>query len=399
MNSVETLIWSAYAGAYAMMILCGVVVALHHRTPSSVQYLVYALCCFFSLIGLSGLVRVIAPNVDSEQYLAFQVAAPTTCAAIAAAGLRDWLGTRQRNRTIDRYLIGLAILNLLAGAVMTVALPVAQQLSASACVVVISVFVFASLCLWAAMLGDALATFMTLAALMLGMALIGHFGLALGLLQGTEAHAVTAVLSAVASLAISILLWQRSSKEYDAMLGDSASTQYDLTTGLYNGTAIIKIIIKAQERLQLRGATGAVLAIKVFNTASLLEQIGPAGMQQLFARVGARVRRSAGLINPVGRYFDRCFLVLIETQHSNEEYGNLMESLVSAITKPMEIKGLHGETHSVALHVGVGTASLRPQSDVSIVVDKSLRAARAAAGVDSDVPSKPAMFANSVPLR
>lgn len=372
-----------------MLILCGIVVAMRHRTGSSAQYIVYTLCCCLSLLSLNGLLRVIAPNIDDVQHQLLQITLAPTCVAMSAAGLRDWLGTRQRNRVIDRSLITVALLSVMAGIAIFVVLPTPQQLAASACVALASVFVVCGLCLWAAMLGDAVAWHMTCAIAMLGVALTGQFGLALGWLQGTPAHALTASGSIIASLAMSILLWLRSRKEYDAILNDRSSPHYDLTTGLYSGTAIIKKMIKAQERLQIRRAEGNVLAIKVFETKRLLDQIGPGGMQQLYVRLGARVRRAAGLINPVGRYFDRCYVVLVETQYSPEKHAHLMHSLNNAMRKPFEIKGLHGETHAVTLTIGIGSARLHPKSDISTVLDRAQRAAREAVGM-TDTISQPA---------
>jgi GGDEF domain-containing protein len=171
-------------------------------------------------------------------------------------------------------------------------------------------------------------------------------------------------------LTASLLLWTRSHKEYQLSRNDRVSAQHDLTTGLDSGMAIVKKILSAQKRLKLRSAEGAVLAVMVLNMEALSVQVGLPGVQELLFRAAARVRRTSGLINPVGRYFDRCFIVVMETVRTPADAEEMAAALKYTLTQPMEIQGLHGEQQSLSLEVSVGSVRLTHQLDVAAVMHR-----------------------------
>jgi hypothetical protein len=59
-----------------------------------------------------------------------------------------------------------------------------------------------------------------------------------------------------------------------------------------------------------------VLAIMVFDTERVLAQAGSSGLNEMFIHLATRIQRQVGVVNPVGRYYDRCFITLVETIHS-----------------------------------------------------------------------------------
>jgi GGDEF domain-containing protein len=183
---------------------------------------------------------------------------------------------------------------------------------------------------------------------------------------------------------ISALIWTRSHNEYESLLRNATSAEYDPTTHLYNGKTLIRKIGHAQARLKMRAEQGMLVAVVVTDLEALTGQIGSGGVHELLMRAGARVRRDAGLINPVGRYFDACFIVLIEAIIDREEVHRLVKTLRRSFDRPMDIRGLHGEPQSVTLKVGVGLAKLSHQSDISSVLQRAESAALA-----SNTPSPP----------
>ena len=382
MNSVESLIWSAHAGGFAMLILLSIGVACVHRTVSAAQQVLWLALCGLAVMSLNGLLRMVVSDMTQADHEALQIVAGPACNALSALGLRSWLGIQRRHHRIDLALMLTAGLSLLAG-LACLALPQAQQLRRSVEVSLAGLLSILLLCGWAAMLGDRFAVAMTLA---IG-GLLGVFSLqcalALGLLQGFELHAAAAFGNLCCMLAISVLLWLRSQREYETQRVQSTSTTHDMATGLYNGKTIIRKILNAQRRLKLRIGEGAVLVVMVVDPEALETQIGRHGIHEVLVRAGARVRREAGLINPVGRYFDRCFIVLLETLRSPDDVQSMTLTLTSALAQPIIVRGVHGETQSVVLNVGVGSARLTYQSDIAAVLHRAQEAAHSAASLHS----------------
>lgn len=395
MNLAENLIWTAHAGAYGMLILCCMVIAVRHRTASAAQHVIWAGSCGLGILTLNGLLMVLAPDITPADFHILRVLSGPSCVALSALSIRDWLGARQRNRVIDLSVMGITPTCILAS-VGCLWLPEPYTLLAAGVVAILGILAICGLCLWAALLGDRLAWLAALGAFVFAWVVAGHYGLALGYLYGLKAHMLVAAASAVIALFMSILVWTRSRKKSDALRNTQSSTS-DPMTGLDNGITIIKKIIAAQKRLQLRGAKGEVLAVMVFNFEALVRHIGPGGAQELLVRLGARVSREIGLINPVGRYYDRCYIVLLETAVSSEETDRQIALLTEKLSHPMDIMGIHGEDHAIVLNVGVGRASLTHQVDVANVLDRAQRSARTAAYARQPLTenSQPIPFADS----
>lgn len=397
MNSAETLIWAAHAGAYAMLILCAAVVATRHRTTSSALLMVWVGACGLGVLAVNGLLKVIAPDISPEDYQKLHVMAGPSCVALSALFMRDWLGSRQRNRVIDFSVMGITPACILMGAVC-LWMPAPYALFTAGLTAVLGIIFIVGLCIWAALQGDRLAWLAALGSSVFALVVTGHYGLALGLLQGVKANALVAVCSAAITLVLCVLLWERSRKESLTQQNNSyLSSKRDPLTGLDNGITIIKHILAAQKRLQLRNATGEILAVMVFDFESLVRQIGPGGAQELLARLGARISREIGLINPVGRFYDRCYIVLLETAVSPTHINSQVTALTKALSLPMNIMGMHGENHAIVLNVGVGRALLNPQVDVANVLDRAQRSARFAAHDRTPHPStsQPVPFQHS----
>ncbi len=390
MNFAENLIWTAHAGACGMLVLCCTVIAVMHRTASSAQHVIWAVSCGLGTLTLNGLLRVIAQDIAPEDFRVLRVMAGPSCVALSAISMRDWLGVSQRNRVINLSVMGITPACIFAS-VGCLWLPEPYPLAVAGVVAILGIVAIGWLCLWAALLGDRLAWLAGLGTFVFALIVAGQYGLVLGYLQGLEIHALVASTSAAAALAVSIPLWMRSYKESETGRNRHLSSR-DPMTGLDNGMAIIKKIIAAQKRLQLRGAQGEVLAVMVSDFESLVRHIGLAGAQELLIRLGFRVSREIGLINPVGRYYDRCYIVLLETAASPANTDRLITSLTEKLSQPMDIMGFHGEAHTIVLNVSVGRASLTHQEDVSNVLDRAQRSALEAAKArnpNSDVISRP----------
>ena len=97
------------------------------------------------------------------------------------------------------------------------------------------------------------------------------------------------------------------------------------------------------------------MAVMLFEPESLLSQIGHSGLSELYNELALRMRRHTGIINPAGRYYDRCFLVLFETMHSPRWLGTLSLGTASSLRQPVELTSLSGEW--ILVRADIGSAS------------------------------------------
>ena len=101
------------------------------------------------------------------------------------------------------------------------------------------------------------------------------------------------------------------------------------------------------------------------------------------------MQRHTGVVNPAGRYYDRCFIVLIETMHSPKWIRTLGLRVASSLRHPLEVTSLAGERMQVHANIGVGITHLsRTRKDVDQLLDEAQSLAQAARAM----PSRAAMM-------
>jgi GGDEF domain-containing protein len=379
MENTQYLIWSAQSGALAMLLAVSFAVANVHRSLASGQQVAWLAASCFMNIAVNGFLRTLVPALSDGQAHVLQVAVGPLVFGLSALWLRNWLDLRRRSLTMDRCLLGIAIAALVGG-VACFALDVEDQFAASGMVAFATCMGIAVMCLWAGMRGDRLSLFMAVSTLIVATATALEYSMANGASERLDIRALSALLIVVGTTLISVLLWLRSHKEYESLMGNMVSAQLDPATRLYNGRTLVHKISEAQNRLRMLSGDGAVVAVVVSGLSPLAQKIGTGGVHELLIRAGARVRREAGLINPVGRYFDACFVVLIETLSDPSEVDRLVHLLTKSLSRPMEIRGVHGEPQTVTLNIGVGAARLFHQSDISSVLHRAEQSARSANG-------------------
>lgn len=376
MGNTEQLIWSAQAGAYAMLLLISVAVAGFHRTVAASQQLVWLAICFLMNICINGFLRDVSPAISDQAFHTLRVLVGPVGVAISIAWLGSWLDLKRRHGRMHQCLTAIAILSVAAG-LLCFLLESGRQFAVSGWVALAAGLATVGICMWAGMLGDKLSWLMAGAGTVLITATGIEYGLATQTLEGHTLRIISATAIVGGAFMVSTLLWVRSHKEYESLLSNMVSTEYDPATRLYNGKTLIQKISHAQNRLKVRAQLGALMAVVVTDLDQLTSHVGSGGVHELLIRAGARVSREAGLINPVGRYFDACFMVLMETVNESAEIDRLAHAIQRSFSRPMDIRGSHGEPQSVTLRVGVGVARLSYQSDISSVLHRAEDAALA----------------------
>ena len=126
-------------------------------------------------------------------------------------------------------------------------------------------------------------------------------------------------------------------------------------------------------------AVTSVLAVLVFDTERVLAQAGSSGLNEMFIHLATRVQRQVGVVNPVGRYYDRCFITLVETIHSPAWLRTLGLRVASSLRRPIEVNGPDGQRVELRADIGVGVVHLTSDpADVEDILHDAQRMAEAA---------------------
>jgi hypothetical protein len=94
--------------------------------------------------------------------------------------------------------------------------------------------------------------------------------------------------------------------------------------------------------------------------------------------MATRIQRQVGVVNPVGRYYDRCFVSLVETIPSPLWLRTLGLRVASSLRRPVEITTASGERIEVKVDIGVGVVHLsRRRAAVEDILHDAQRMAEA----------------------
>ncbi|MGQ2980132.1 MAG: diguanylate cyclase domain-containing protein [Polaromonas sp.] len=356
MSSAETVIWSAVAGAIALVVLLALVDAVYSRSQASVQSLIYLSACWLFFLLMSGLAEALLSQTDAPWVHTAQVLIGPLCAGLGAYGASHWLSASRRDRVTDLSFRGTTLLCLVGGP-LCLLLPAGLQLAASALLTVVTLSVALWLAVRATQQGDRLAWGLAAGCLLTLPLQWGLYWLALNTTRPSLLiQAVVALLGLLSVGAIAVTLWLRNHQ--DLQIRHQTHSRRDPVTHLYSSTVMVQKIIRAQRRLLRTRRDGALMAVQIFDPERLLAQVGHYGLNDIYSQLARRMQRHTGVVNPAGRYYDRCFVVLIETLHSPRWIRTLGLRVASSLRKPLEVTSLNGERIKLSADIGVGMVHL-----------------------------------------
>lgn len=384
MSALELMIWSMAVGTMVAVVLAGLIDFAIVRSPGAAQGVVYHAAAMLFVVLLSGIPRAIFPDLSQQRLQVAQVLIGPFCSALGNYWIRGWLAAHQRDRFMEVSLrlsalatppLGLACLTLPAG----------QQLPAAAFICLANSVLVLWLGVRGFLLGDRLALGIALGCLLMLPAVAGLYAMAMGLPGiGVGLQALFALSAALCVAVIGLMLWQRNRHERRARPDDAGPSQFDPVTKLYSGISLVRKLIKAQRRRRRTRREGALLAVMVFDTDRVLAQASTSGLNEMFIHLATRIQRQVGVVNPVGRYYDHCFITLVETIHSPAWLRTLGLRVASSLRRPMEITALDGQRVEIRADVGVGVVHLsREHADVEDILHDAQRMAEAARGMRS----------------
>lgn len=388
MSAVEIMTWSLALGAIAAVALVRAVDLAVRPSVSRAHSAAFHLTVFAFVAILSGLPGVLVPSLSPAVLHAAQIAAGPACVGLSALWIGGWLNARHRERMMARTLRLAALLTPLAG-LSCFTLPQALQLPAAAAVSLLG----SSVTLWliwrASLMGDRLAPLMAWGCLLTLPAIAGLYATAMKLDAATPAwQGLFALCAAVSNALTGFVLWRRDRHDWRARQ-EYRISHYDPVTRLHTGITLGQKLIKAQLRRRRMKRDGAVLAVRVFNADSVAAQAGPRGAQEMFIGLAARIQRQVGVVNPVGRYHDGCFVCLVETIDAAAWLRTLGLRLACSLRRPMEVGTASGQLLQIHPDIGVGVVHLTdPHDDLDAV----LYDAETMAALAHRTPSRTAML-------
>ena len=388
MTAVEIIIWSLALGAIGAVALGRVADLAVHPSRSGVHSTSFHLAVLGFVAALSGLLDVLEPFSDPEVMETAQVMAGPVCVGLSAFWVSGWLNARHRERLMAVSLRLAALVTPLA-ALACFALPSTQRLPVAGTLSLLA----ASLTLWAIwrawLMGDRLASAMAFGCLLTLPAIAGMYGTAMqlpGITLGWQA--AFALCAALSNGLIGYVLWRRDQHHWDARHED-ASSDFDPVTRLHTGVTLGQRLVKAQLRRRRMKRDGAVLAVMVFNVDRVRAQVGQRGVNDMFIGLAGRIQRQVGVVNPVGRYYDRCFVCLVESIDAPVWLRTLGLRVACSLRRPMEVGSSDGQRLEIHPDIGVGIVHLTPQE---AHLDDVLHDAERMAEAARSMPSRTAML-------
>lgn len=381
MSTAELLIWSAAVGAIGLVVLLAIADAMFSRTLASLHTLFYLSGFWIFVALLSGLAASVWPAIQPALPTA-QILIGPLCAAMGSYGCSRWLSAHKRDRLMKVSLQTLTLTSLVGGPLCLLLQP-AWRLPASAVLSVLNMAVVLWLSVRAAQLGDRLAWGLALGCLLSLPLQVGLYSMALenGHLSLVLQVGV-AFTGLVSALVTAVILWLRN--RHTQRLSEAHLSRRDPITQLHSSTVMVQKIIHAQERRVRTRRDGALMAVLMFEPERLLTQVGQVGLNDIYIQTAHRMQRHTGVVNPAGRYYDRCFVVLIETLHSPRWIRTLGLRVASSLRRPMEVTSLGGERISVTIDIAVGIVHMSAAGkDVDQLLHEVQRVAEAARGMRS----------------
>jgi GGDEF domain-containing protein len=386
MGMLELAIWSAAAGAIALVVLICLVDLTLVRSAAAAQGAAYNLAAVAFVLVMSGVPQALFPAFKGTPAHVAQVLMGPLCVCLGNYWIRGWLAARHRDRFMDISLLATAILSPIA-ALLCLLLQQGQQIPAAAVLVLLNMGLVVWMSTRAWLLGDALALGIAIGSAVMMLAVGGLYAVAMGApAAGIGSQAVLAFLSVASIALIGFMLWKRNQHARRSRGIEAVQSQFDPVTKLPGGLPFVRQLIRAQQRRRLTQREGVVIAVIVFEPERIVAQAGAAALNDVYVTLAHRMQRQIGVVNPVGRYWDRCFVALVETIHSPAALRTLGLRVASTMRRPMQV-GAGEDRINVRADIGVGVVRLGRES---VEVEDLLHEAQQLAEAARHMPSRAA---------
>jgi GGDEF domain-containing protein len=377
MGTASLTMWSMVLGAIAAVALARAGDLLARPGGASLRALAHHLGVFLLVLVESGVLSALG-HASSEHLRVVQVLAGPVCVGLANFWIHGWLAAAERDRAIaaalrlSAFAIPLAALALLLMR-RDVQLPAAMLLSLVGC----GLTSWATVRAWT--IGDRLALAMAAGCLLIVPAIGGLYLTAMGLAPaGGVVQVGTAMAAAVGNALTGRALRRRMLRRWRTRETPGV-VAIDPVTQVLSSAVLVQRLVAAQKRRRRTRREGAILAVRVFEPERIVAQVGAQGLDEVWMALATRLQREVGLVNPVGRYWDRCFVAFAESVPARSWMRTVGLRVAFALRHPVEVSGRNGEPVRVRIDYGVGILHLPVlHGEVEDVLDDVQRLAVAA---------------------
>jgi GGDEF domain-containing protein len=397
MATFTLVVWSMALGAIAAVALARLGDLVARPSASQLRAVCYHASVFLLVLVLSGVLRQAAHPAAGRLHV-LQVLAGPLCVGLSNYWIQGWLSASRRDRLMAAALrVSALALPLLALAAL--GLPREHQLAAAAAISLGGSALTCWLTFRAWIIGDRLALLMASGCLLTLPAIAGLYGLAMHLVPAHPGFQLALAVCAAASNAITgAVLWRRERHEWHTRETGEVPAR-DPVTRLHTSEALVRRLVSSQRRRLRTRREGAVVAVTVFDADRIVRQVGAAGLNQVWMKLAARIQREVGVVNPVGRYWDRCFVALVEVIPTPGWLRTLGLRLSGSVRRPVQVTGLDGQPVEVRLDIGIGVVHLAPfHPEIEDVLADAQQLADAARTMASRTAVADAASGDIVPL-
>jgi len=142
----------------------------------------------------------------------------------------------------------------------------------------------------------------------------------------------------------------------------------DPLTQLYNSAGIVRKLLEAQKRQRWIRGSGALLMVNLSGTESLERQYSHLALDVLLVTVAARLQLVAGDSNPVGRYGDDCFVIVLENVQSVQSLESFTAAVRLAMSQPVHFQHAIARAEAILPRFGLGSVHLTPHTHVDTLL-------------------------------
>ncbi|MBS7809128.1 7TM diverse intracellular signaling domain-containing protein [Variovorax sp. PCZ-1] len=361
MNNFEIALWSACLGIFLSYFTLSFFYTAYNRLFQSLEAVVYVFVCGAFVALASGWVVNFFPHLWGISQQKWLVLSASSAAAISALGLRGFLRAQQRDALIDRGM--LVVVVVAAAQLLWLLLPPQEiRLDVMAMTLIVCAVIGFWLCLRAWLLGDELALAMTVACVAMVFAVTGLFAMALHMFANDLPMQVGTAVCAAGFIVITCHTLKRRHAEFVRMRrAVSMGRDRDLLTQLWTGAALIRKVDESVARAKRNRKEMAVICVELANAATLRQEFGNNGAEQVIYAMAARVRQASGSsAAAVGRYSDSSFVVVLDSVQRPGVLRTVGLRLAVALRRPYMLNAQSSSPGEFRADVGVGVARISP---------------------------------------
>ena len=348
---------SACLGGLLILLHLGVWDLARYRNAEALGNVAWLLSVMVFLAFASGWVLLINPDMAGwPNNLGVLLGGPLT-GAMSGMQLSYALSANRRDKVSIKIWKWSALGGLAAALPLMAFEPPTQHIGGMV-ITALLLLVSAGLCLRAALHGDLLGWFQAVGTLAGVATVIAYYREVMGHPMSDGMRLLAAVMLLTGLFLMSMLGRSRVSSDALVQTRKFETSEYDALTRLYSSQAIVRMMIKSSKRQRWIAGEGAVIVVKLLNTDSIARQIGQSGLTQVCVKLANRLLNVVGGIDPVGNYYEGCYLVLIEKLHSPDGVNDLMQRIQAALGESLVMES-GKEAEPIVPQIGVGKARLR----------------------------------------